>query len=153
MQAVDLDIWLPRVIATWREATRVEGLTWKENIADTLSSVEIDETRVAQAIGNLLSNAIKYTPDGGTVTFEAKPENDGVLFAVSDTGPGIPADEQEQIFEPFYRSHHDRRFPQGMGLGLTIAHDIVAAHNGTLNVESTLGQGSRFTIWLPEKVV
>jgi len=152
VQPVDLDIWLPRVIATWREATRAENLTWQENIADTLPSVEIDSTRVAQALGNLLSNAIKYTPNGGTVIFEANPENDGVLLSVSDTGPGIPPDEQTQIFEPFYRSHHDRRFPQGMGLGLTIAHDIVAAHNGTLRVESTPGQGSRFTIWLPENV-
>lgn len=115
--------------------------------------VEIDSNRVAQAIGNLLGNAIKYTPNGGTVTLDVNPKDDGVSISVSDTGPGIPQEEQEQIFKPFYRSHHDRRFPQGMGLGLTIAHDIIAAHSGTLQVESTSGQGSRFTIWLPEKVI
>ena len=153
VQPVDLDIWLPRVIATWREAARVEGLDWQENMADTLPSVEIDSNHVAQAIGNLLSNAIKYTPNGGTVTFEAGSKDNGVLLSISDTGPGIAPEEQEQIFEPFYRSHRDRRFPQGMGLGLTIAHDIVVAHNGTLHVESTPGQGSCFTIWLPEKAV
>ena len=153
VQPVDLDIWLPRVIATWREAARAEKLTWQENIADTLPVVEIDSNRVAQAIGNLLGNAIKYTPNGGTVTLDVNPKDDGVSISVSDTGPGIPQEEQEQIFKPFYRSHHDRRFPQGMGLGLTIAHDIIAAHSGTLQVESTSGQGSRFTIWLPEKVI
>ncbi len=60
---------------------------------------------------------------------------------------------EARIFEPFYRSHRDHRFPQGMGLGLSIARDLVVAHSGRLDVESTPGQGSRFTIWLPQQVI
>jgi len=68
---------------------------------------------------------------------------------VGDTGPGIPAEEQELIFAPFYRSNRLGRFPQGMGLGLTIARDLTAAHGGRLQVRSTPGDGSHFIIRLP----
>jgi signal transduction histidine kinase len=67
---------------------------------------------------------------------------------VRDTGPGVPAEEQAFIFEPFYRGNTNRRFPQGMGLGLSIARDLVEAHDGRLEMVSTPGQGSHFTIWL-----
>jgi signal transduction histidine kinase len=68
---------------------------------------------------------------------------------VSDTGPGIAAHEQDRIFEPFYRSQRDKRFPQGMGLGLSIARELITAHGGRLELESCPGQGSRFIITLP----
>ncbi len=109
---------------------------------------EIDPDRLAQALGNLLSNAIKYTPEG-TVSVEASVQDSRVAIVVSDTGIGIAPAEQERIFEPFYRSRRDKRFPQGMGLGLSIARDLVHAHGGRLEVESTPEQGSRFTIFLP----
>jgi signal transduction histidine kinase len=97
----------------------------------------------------LISNAIKYTPSGGTVSISAGLQNDEVWIQVGDTGRGIARVEHEQIFEPFYRSNRDHRFPQGMGLGLTIAHDLVVAHGGRLVVASEPNQGSRFTLWLP----
>ena len=68
---------------------------------------------------------------------------------VGDTGPGIAPEEQGRIFDPFYRSQPGRRFPQGMGLGLSIARDVVLAHGGRLDVDSTPGLGSRFTVFLP----
>jgi len=68
---------------------------------------------------------------------------------VSDSGSGIDPAEREHIFEPFYRSQKMRRFPQGLGLGLTIARDIVEAHGGKLELTSELGQGSQFTVRLP----
>jgi signal transduction histidine kinase len=68
---------------------------------------------------------------------------------VSDSGPGIPLEEQEKIFSPFYRGKQGGRFPQGMGLGLSIARDLVNAHGGRLEVTSQPGQGSSFTIYLP----
>ncbi|GIK54553.1 MAG: ATP-binding protein [Chloroflexi bacterium] len=70
------------------------------------------------------------------------------LQSQPDTGPGIPPDEQSRIFEPFYRSRAQTRFPQGMGLGLTIARDLVEAHSGQLTLESEGGKGSCFTIQL-----
>jgi signal transduction histidine kinase len=90
-------------------------------------------------LGKLVSNAIQYTPPQGSVTVSAGAEAHEVWIQVSDTGPGIPAEEQEQLFTPFYRGAASGRFPQGMGLGLSIARDLVTAHGGRLTVESTPG--------------
>jgi signal transduction histidine kinase len=100
-------------------------------------------------LGNLISNAIKYTPKGGSVSVSAGVENNTLWVRVSDTGRGIDALELEHVFEPFYRSRSGRRFPQGLGLGLSIARDLVVAHNGRLEVQSIRGEGSHFTLWLP----
>jgi signal transduction histidine kinase len=138
----------------WREAALDKGLGWQASIPKDLSTLEIDPDRLAQVVGNLLSNAVKYTPSGGTVTVTAGTAVDeGVWIRVSDSGPGIDPEEQERIFEPFHRSQRGRRFPQGMGLGLTIARDLVVAHGGRLEVESEPGQGSHFTVRLPAKPV
>jgi signal transduction histidine kinase len=137
-----------RTVGPWREAAHAKGLFWEIAIPDSLPVLEIDADRLDQVLGNLLSNAIKYTPVG-TVSVGASLENDGVSIVVGDTGLGITPVEQAHIFEPFYRSHPDNRFPQGMGLGLSIAHDLVVAHGGRLEVESQPEQGSRFIIWLP----
>ena len=148
-QPVALSDWLRRVVIPWRQAAHEQGLTWQMDIPDSIPVVDIDPDRLAQVIGNLLSNAIKYTTEG-TVAVEAAVEEDSVAIVVRDTGIGISHDEQTRIFEPFYRSRRDTRFPQGMGLGLSIARDLVVAHGGRLEVESTPGRGSRFTIWLPQ---
>ena len=111
--------------------------------------LNIDEDRMAQALGNVVDNAIKYTPPDGEVAVSAGVEGDNVYIRVRDTGVGIVPEEQERIFEPFYRGPSSRRFPQGMGLGLSIARDMVTAHGGHIDVESTPGQGSTFTLWLP----
>jgi signal transduction histidine kinase len=100
-------------------------------------------------VSNLLSNAIKYTASGGAVSVEAVQEQDVLWIEVSNTGPGIDPEEQARIFAPFYRGRSAGRFPQGMGLGLTIARDLVIAHGGRLELDSAPSRGSRFTIWLP----
>jgi two-component system sensor histidine kinase BaeS len=141
--------WLPLVLAPWREAAHAKGLNWRATIPAELPGMEIDPDRLAQAVSNLLSNAIKYTLSGGSVSVEAGAEDGGVWIQVSDTGPGIEPEEQGFIFNSFYRGRSAGRFPQGMGLGLTIARDLVIAHGGELKVDSTPGQGSRFTIHLP----
>ncbi|MCD6289248.1 MAG: HAMP domain-containing histidine kinase [Anaerolineae bacterium] len=146
---VPLGKWLPQALAPWRASAQEKGLQWVATIPADLPALQADPDRLAQALGNLLSNAIMYTPSGGRVAVDAGVADGAVWIRVSDTGPGIPPDEQARIFTPFYRGRQARRFPQGMGLGLTIAHDLVVAHGGRLEVESTPGQGSRFTIWLP----
>jgi len=100
-------------------------------------------------LGNLLSNAVKYTTQAGSVAVTAGAGEAEAWYRVSDTGTGIHIAEQDQIFEPFYRSQKLRRFPQGLGLGLTIARDIVEAHGGWLELKSDPGQGSQFTVYLP----
>lgn len=144
-----LQEWLPQVLAPWREVAQQKGLRWQVEANGELPVVSIDRDRMAQAVGNLLSNAIKYTPPGGAVSVETGREDGAVWLRVGDTGPGMSSDVQRQIFVPFYRGQTNRRFPQGMGLGLSIARDLVNAHGGRLEVESTVGEGSRFTIWLP----
>jgi two-component system, sensor histidine kinase and response regulator len=112
--------------------------------------LSVDPTRIAQLLANLLSNAVKFTPDGGRVEVRLGSEGGQVVLAVSDTGVGIPAADQERIFERFYRTAIVRRQEiPGTGLGLTITKAIVAAHNGTIAVESADGRGSTFTIRLP----
>jgi two-component system sensor histidine kinase BaeS len=149
---ITLNDWLGQVLPAWREAALRKGLRWEASIpSDADLTLEADSDRLAQALGNLVSNAIKYTPPGGTVSVNTGREHGCIWLRVSDTGPGIPAEEQAHLFTPFYRGPSTNRFPQGMGLGLTIARDLVAAHGGKLDLETTPGQGSHFTIRLPDK--
>ncbi len=148
-QPIALSEWLPHMLVPWRAAAQGKGLHWQVTIPATLPTMEVDPDRLAQALGNLVSNAIKYTQAKGTISVSAGVEGEELWIRVSDTGPGIPPEEQGRIFESFYRGGRGRRFPQGMGLGLTIARDLVIAHGGRVEVESTPGLGSHFTIWLP----
>jgi two-component system, sensor histidine kinase and response regulator len=110
----------------------------------------VDATRIAQLLGNLISNAVKFTPDGGKVEVRVGTEGKGAVLEVADTGVGIPAADRDRIFDRFFRSAiATRQVIPGTGLGLTIAKNIVAAHNGAITVDSEEGRGSRFRIWLP----
>jgi len=151
---VALDRWLAGALAPWEAAAREKGLAWQVDLAwpagDTPPpadpTVHIDPDRLAQALGNLLSNAVKFTPPGGQVAVQAGLTGDQLTIQVTDSGPGIPPGEQEKVFQPFYRGAHGRRIIQGMGLGLSIARDIIAAHGGRLTLDSPPGGGSRVTI-------
>jgi two-component system sensor histidine kinase BaeS len=144
-----LSPWLPRILAPCEALAAEKHLRWEVSIPPALPEVCADPVRLAQVIGNLVDNAIKYTPPGHHVTVSAGQAEERVWLRVADTGPGIPAEEQGLIFEPFYRGGHGRRIKQGMGLGLSIARDLAIAHGGEISVESTPGQGSQFTLWLP----
>jgi signal transduction histidine kinase len=110
-----------------------------------------DADRVRQILVNLLMNAVKYTPlNGGTITLTCTIAGDTVIAQVTDTGPGMPLDKLESIFEPFVQLTSglaDRR--GGVGLGLAISRDLARAMHGDLTVESTVGTGSQFTLTLP----
>jgi two-component system sensor histidine kinase BaeS len=148
-QPTALGEWLAHTLPPWRESAQAKGLKWEATIPPNLPTVDVDPDRLAQVVGNLLSNAIKYTPRRGTVSLDAGVEGKEAWIRIGDTGPGITPEEQERIFAPFYRSQRGRRFPQGMGLGLSIAYTLVAAHDGRLELDSTPNVGSHFTIWLP----
>ncbi|MBG7609661.1 MAG: ATP-binding protein [Anaerolineae bacterium] len=141
--------WLPNLFRTQRLAAHAKGLYWQSNISNKLPVMRIDPERLSQAIGNLVSNAIKFTPQGGTVTVDAGTQADEVWIRVQDTGTGIPVEDQGFVFTPFFRGRAETRFPQGMGLGLSIARDMVTVHQGRLEFESAPGEGSCFTVWLP----
>jgi two-component system sensor histidine kinase BaeS len=148
-EALPLDAWLPRVLSSWKQAAEEKHLHWEVSLPPDLPTILADPVRLAQVIGNLVDNAIKYTPPGHAVTITAGQEAEQAWVRVTDTGPGIIPEEQALIFTPFYRGKHAKRIQQGMGLGLSIARDLAEAHNGQITLESTPGQGSQFTLWLP----
>jgi heavy metal sensor kinase len=107
-----------------------------------------DRARLTQAVANLLDNAVKYTPAGGRIRVAVNRRVDGVEITVSDTGVGIPAEELPQIWDRLFRGDRSRS-QRGLGLGLSLVRAIVEAHHGRVDVKSTPGQGSVFTIVLP----
>lgn len=112
--------------------------------------LEADAARLAQVLDNLVSNAIKFTPSGGTVMVSAYEKRGALRIDVTDTGIGIPHEEQGQLFSRFYRaSTATRRSIPGTGLGLVIARTIVEAHGGTISLETNEIEGTRVTVTLP----
>ncbi len=126
------------------------GLHLQVDVPPHLPAVATDAESMRMVMRNLLDNAIKYTPSGGRVTLRAQAEDGMVCIAVSDTGPGIPADHLPHIFERFYRVDKTRsRRQSGAGLGLSLVRSIVEIHGGQVQVHSVPGEGSTFTIYLP----
>ena len=119
---------------------------------EKLPLVLADERKVEVILGNLLENAIGYSPQGGTITVEAKEQaGEGVVVTVADEGIGVPPEHQERIFERFYRvDASDAREVYGYGLGLYIAKKLVQAQGGRIWLESEVGKGSRFSFTLPK---
>jgi PAS domain S-box-containing protein len=132
-----------------RPGAALKGIRIEER-GDGDSLVDADPLRVKEMLYNLLSNAVKFTPEGGTVWIEMKDETGFVRITVGDTGVGIPAEEQENIFDKFYQvGNTTRGVREGTGLGLSITKELVQMHGGWMEVDSTPGQGSRFTFTLP----
>lgn len=121
-------------------------------IASEVGSAWADRDQIDQVLDNLMSNAMKYTPEGGTITIEARLTDDGVLaISVQDNGIGIPKKDLDRIFERFYRVDKARsRNMGGTGLGLSIAREIVKAHGGMISLQSELGKGTKVTFTLPQ---
>ena len=114
-----------------------------------LPRVEIDADLIRQVLINLLNNAIKFTPAGGRITVRAVEDAATVRVTVSDTGPGIPADELRRIFRQFYRVSGASDGVEGTGLGLSIVKSIMDIHNGTVDIQSIPGQGTTVTLRFP----
>ena len=111
--------------------------------------IRADRTRFKQVLFNLLSNAVKFTPENGRVWIADASREDAAGFCVGDTGIGIPASELESVFAEFHQVGSPANVArEGTGLGLAITRRLVELHGGTIIVESTVGQGSRFTFWL-----
>jgi len=134
------------ILLSWRNAAEASG-------AEGAPLVAADRNHLQQVLANLVSNALKFTPSGGEVTLtvlRSDPYRREGGLAVSDTGPGIPEDEIPLIFERFYRGDRSRtRATGGTGLGLAIVQALVRAMHGRLEVESQVGTGSTFTVWIP----
>lgn len=131
---------------------------WVEKNIDIDISLEevmimADEDRLSQVWVNLINNSIKFSARGGTVGIQLKQNNDEVIVCVSDAGIGIAAEDQAHIFERFYKADKSRnRMSGGSGLGLSIVKKIIEMHDGSIQVESKLGEGTKFTVHLPQGV-
>ena len=127
------------------------NVTLTADVPSDLSPVWADEDRLIQVVTNLLDNAFKFTPHGGHVTVTAGEDAAVVWVRVADSGVGIAPNDLPDIFQQFFRGNRTHApEKQGMGLGLTICREIVAAHGGQIEVESRIGQGARFTFTLPK---
>jgi two-component system sensor histidine kinase BaeS len=140
--------WFHRLLLPYQQIAVTKGLIWEETISENPQTINIDPDRMAQVIQNLVTNAIDFTPAGGSIMINSTQENNLVKIQVKDSGSGIPFEEQALIWQPFYRGTNRGRFPKGMGLGLSIAKEIVEAHDGSIELESEPGSGSSFTIKL-----
>jgi heavy metal sensor kinase len=136
-------------------STDVEVLCQEKGLSFQLGQtqdlvVKGDEARLRELFMNLLDNAIRYTPTPGTVSVSLRREGQMAVVAITDTGVGIPAEDMPFIFERFYRVDKSRsRAEGGSGLGLAICRHIAEAHSGKIEVESQVGAGSTFSVWLP----
>jgi len=119
-------------------------------ISKDVGSVKLDERRMKQGLLNLIRNAIAYTPAGGRITLSADKISDKLVLSVIDTGPGIAPEDQQRIFKPFEKTNTQREDGRGgAGLGLTLVQNIVALHGGTLELKSSLGEGTAISLLLP----
>jgi heavy metal sensor kinase len=148
-EAVDLSRLVTEVTETMRPLA--DGKQQRLNtVVNGSSIVQGDPVRLRHVVYNLLDNAIKYTAEGGNVLVNVAPANQCVRITVEDTGVGIPAEHLPHVFERFYRADKSRsRIVGGTGLGLSIVQSIVTAHGGTVEVSSTLNEGTRFVVEFP----
>lgn len=148
-QPIDLNEWLKVILRPWEEAATEKHIAWETSPLSGLPNIQADPIRLDQIIGNLVSNAIKFTPPGGKISLSAGVKDGRVWMSIRDSGPGIPREEQEKLFTPFFRGRFSKRFSKGMGLGLSIAHDLAVAHGGSIEIDSQPGTGTTFTLWIP----
>ena len=142
---------LSRSMEAFRARAEAKGVDLSLQVSPGLPLVILDRTRIAQVVGNLLENAVHHTPQGGVVRVSAAATGTGsARVTVEDSGEGIAPEEIPLVFERFYRADPSRsRATGGVGLGLTIAKQLVEAHGGAIHAESTQGRGSRFIFELP----
>ncbi|MFO0996873.1 MAG: ATP-binding protein [Alphaproteobacteria bacterium] len=146
---VDVHGLMVSVFTLARDWARKQDLTIEFDCPGTIGSLLVDERRLKQALFNLISNSVKFTPAGGRITVSAAREGDEVLFTVSDTGIGIPHEQQDRVFQKFSRGRDGSGRFAGVGLGLALVRHIIELHGGRVTIESIPNQGTRVTCVIP----
>lgn len=130
---------------------RENGLTFKLELPENLPQIRGDRSKIKQAVVNLLNNAIKYNKEEGQITLSCQASEQDLKIIVSDTGLGIPLEDPSRVFDKFYRVPEHREKIPGTGLGLSLVKQIITGHGGEIDVNSTVNQGTTFTITLPHE--
>ena len=143
-EPTDLEALLADVIASHRATADETGVQLDLEVSG-LRPIQVDPARIRQVVTNLVANAVRFTPAGGRIVLAAVGSADAVTIRVSDTGPGMSADEVEHAFDRFYRSPGS----SGSGLGLSIARNLVEAHGGRIGLTSEPGAGTTVEVVLP----
>ena len=146
--AVEVGNMLEAVMTFTRERARNQDLNLSLNCPENLGTIEADERRLKQALFNLISNAIKFTPPGGSIRLDAERQNGELVLSVSDTGVGIPAEDQARVFEKFERGD-PQLYQSGAGLGLSLVKSLIELHGGRLTIESSPDKGTTVRCHLP----
>jgi signal transduction histidine kinase len=152
LEPVSMTAVLRQVLSVLSPQAGAKHLALREQLAPVFYQVEADYDLLCQAMMNLIGNAIKYTPEGGEVVVHVAPDasRQAALVEVTDTGPGIPAEELPKIFEKFYRVRSTKHMAPGTGLGLALTKYIIETiHGGQLSVTSEVGRGTTFSFQLP----
>jgi signal transduction histidine kinase len=133
-----------------RKPAELKEIQLQQHFPAKFPTVMGDRDKLQAVLVNLVGNAIKYTPNGGEVTVSCRNDDQWLYIEVADNGPGIPSEEQERVFEKFFRGSNalDSSEP-GNGLGLAFAREVARMHGGDISLESTVGSGSVFTLHLP----
>jgi len=149
-QLVVLDDVLRRVVDLYASQAEQKRQAFEARLEAGDATALGDPDRIRDVLANLVSNAVKYTPEGGRVAVTTRADDTRIVCEVDDTGIGIPLEDQQHLFEEFFRASNAREFVQeGTGLGLSIAREIVEGHGGHITCESEPGKGTRFTVTLP----
>ena len=155
LQQADLAAFLRRVAATYESLAERQQVTFRCDVPEAPVMIAFDPDQLERVLANLLTNAFKFTPESGSVRLSLHDDDadpDTVVVRLRDTGPGIPADEINRIFDRFYQvSESSSRLQPGTGIGLALAWELVQLHRGTLQVESEEGFGSTFVMHLPRE--
>jgi signal transduction histidine kinase len=137
-EPIDLGALAADTVDSFRTQAEAAHLTLAAEVAANLPPIELDPARIRSVLGNLVSNAIRHTPAGGLVKVAVAGSGEGVVITVTDSGEGIAPELLPHVLERFVKGADS----PGSGLGLAIAHDIVAAHGGTLEIQSVVGSGT-----------
>ena len=134
------------------ETARAKQIDIHFDPSPDLPTVHANQQNMEEVLSNLIGNAIKYTPEGGKIHLTSTFENSYLCISVTDTGLGIPPEDLDLVFTRFYRVKNEKtRYITGTGLGLAIVKSIIEAHHGTIDVKSTLGKGSIFSVYIPNE--
>ncbi len=144
-EPTDLAALLNEVTTSYRSQADQAGIIMNVTVPNDLPTIHIDPARIREVVANLLTNALRHTPRDGTVEISTQLANDEAIVTIRDTGPGIPREQLDRVFDRFYRSPDS----PGSGLGLPIAKSLVEAHAGTMMATSGVGAGTTIRFSLP----